>query len=94
MGYVFDMAPKGVPRVPQELPKDVPGGDFGVRGEYLRWGILEEGPPKASQEVIWRDKAGIPKVVPPYMFPPYPSSAGAGLPEIALWDPIPRLGHM
>ena len=27
-GYVFDMAPKAVPRVPQGLPKDVPGGDF------------------------------------------------------------------
>ena len=27
-------------------------------------------------------------------FPPYPSSAGAGLPEIAVWDPLARLGHM
>ena len=37
MGYVFDMPPKGVPRVPQGLPKDVPEGDFEGRGEYLRW---------------------------------------------------------
>ena len=29
-------------------------------------GVLEEGPPKASQEAIWRDKGGIPKVVPPF----------------------------
>ena len=38
-GHVFDMGPKGDPRVPQAqgLPKEVPGGDFGVRGEYLRW---------------------------------------------------------
>ena len=28
-GYVFDMAPKGVPRVPRGLPEDVPGSDLG-----------------------------------------------------------------
>ena len=37
MGYVFDMASKDVPRCSQGLQKDAPGGDFWVRGEYLRW---------------------------------------------------------
>ena len=49
--------------------------------------MASKGVQRFHQEVILRE---IPEVV----FPPYPSSAGAGVAEIAVCNPLPTFGDM
>ena len=49
---VFDRTFKGAQRFPKGSKMKSQEVILRVRGEYLMWGILEEGPPMASREVI------------------------------------------